>query len=90
MAQKLASALQVGETSVWTKPGKDSKVSQHFKTTSLQPLGTNQALGQAMSSAASKSIQLAAGVCVVVKAEVKFRDGRHVAASECFRSPVHL
>uniref|UniRef100_A0A674BRS6 Bardet-Biedl syndrome 4 n=1 Tax=Salmo trutta TaxID=8032 RepID=A0A674BRS6_SALTR len=55
MAQKLASALQVGETSVWTKPGKDSKVSQHSKTTSLQPLGTNQALGQAMSSAASKS-----------------------------------
>uniref|UniRef100_A0A8C8JJI3 Bardet-Biedl syndrome 4 n=1 Tax=Oncorhynchus tshawytscha TaxID=74940 RepID=A0A8C8JJI3_ONCTS len=63
MAQKLASALQVGETSVWTKPGKDSKVSQRSKTTSLQPLGTNQALGQAMSSAASKSIQLAAGVC---------------------------
>ncbi|KAM9568857.1 BBSome complex member BBS4-like isoform 4-T4 [Salvelinus alpinus] len=61
MAQKLASALQVGETSVWTKPGKDSKVGQRSKTTSLQPLGTNQALGQAMSSAASKSIQLAAG-----------------------------
>ncbi|KAL0967902.1 hypothetical protein UPYG_G00259430 [Umbra pygmaea] len=61
MAQKLSSALQVGETSVWTKPGKESKGNQHSKTTSLQPLGTNQALGQAMSSAASKNLQIAAG-----------------------------
>ncbi|KAJ7998323.1 hypothetical protein DPEC_G00221500 [Dallia pectoralis] len=62
MAQKLASHLQVGETSVWTKPGKESKGGQHSKTSSLQQLGTSQALGQAMSSAASKSIHLAAGL----------------------------
>lgn len=66
MAQKMGGALQVTDSLVWTKPDKDSK----SKTTSSvaskgpsAPLGTNQALGQAMSSAASynKNITLPAG-----------------------------
>ncbi|XP_007668436.1 Bardet-Biedl syndrome 4 protein isoform X2 [Ornithorhynchus anatinus] len=65
MAQKLGAALQVGETSLWTKPVKDPK-SRHRPTTaskpsaSQQPLGSNQALGRAMSSAAAygKTVQL--------------------------------
>ncbi|XP_040586169.1 Bardet-Biedl syndrome 4 protein isoform X2 [Mesocricetus auratus] len=58
MAQKLGAALQVGEALVWTKPVKDPK-SKHRtnsanKSAALQqPLGSNQALGQAMSSAAA-------------------------------------
>jgi hypothetical protein len=58
MAQKLGAALQVGEALVWTKPVKDPK-SKHrsasaSKPASLQqPLGSNEALGQAMSSAAA-------------------------------------
>lgn len=58
MAQKLGAALQVGEALVWTKPVKDPK-SKHrspsgSKAASVpQPLGSNQALGQAMSSAAA-------------------------------------
>ncbi|XP_036592174.1 Bardet-Biedl syndrome 4 protein isoform X4 [Trichosurus vulpecula] len=68
MAQKMGAALQVGEALVWTKPVKDLK-SKH-RTTSAnrssnlqQPLGSNQALGQAMSSAAGfgKTTQLPAG-----------------------------
>ncbi|XP_027703208.1 Bardet-Biedl syndrome 4 protein isoform X4 [Vombatus ursinus] len=68
MAQKMGAALQVGEALVWTKPVKDLK-SRH-RTTSAnkssnlqQPLGSNQALGQAMSSAAGfgKTTQLPAG-----------------------------
>lgn len=68
MAQKMATALQVGEGVVWTKPAKDSKSKKISGSTtkapsSQQPLGTNQALGQAMSSAASynKSMQLPTG-----------------------------
>ncbi|XP_041964726.1 Bardet-Biedl syndrome 4 protein isoform X1 [Alosa sapidissima] len=67
MAQKLGSALQSGENVLWTRPSKDGKASQqhttHRTTTTQQRLGTNQALGQAMSSAAgyNKSIQLTAG-----------------------------
>uniref|UniRef100_A0A8C7ZSA7 BBSome complex member BBS4 n=1 Tax=Oryzias sinensis TaxID=183150 RepID=A0A8C7ZSA7_9TELE len=66
MAQKLGAALQVGESLQWTKPGKDSKSKPHSATLAKSPsapLGTNQALGQAMSSAASynKNIQLPAG-----------------------------
>ncbi|KAI4874308.1 hypothetical protein NFI96_001222 [Prochilodus magdalenae] len=66
MAQKMGAALQAGENLFWSKPGKESKNSQRSSsskvTSSQQPLGTNQALGQAMSSAAgySKSMQLAA------------------------------
>ncbi|XP_038602328.1 Bardet-Biedl syndrome 4 protein isoform X2 [Tachyglossus aculeatus] len=68
MAQKLGAALQVGETLVWTKPGKDPK-SRHRPTAaskssaSQQPLGSNQALGRAMSSAAAygKAVQLSTG-----------------------------
>uniref|UniRef100_A0A673U2H5 BBSome complex member BBS4 n=1 Tax=Suricata suricatta TaxID=37032 RepID=A0A673U2H5_SURSU len=58
MAQKLGAALQVGEALVWTKPVKDTK-SKHRTTSASkaaslqQPLGSNQALGQAMSSAAA-------------------------------------
>ncbi|XP_043933670.1 Bardet-Biedl syndrome 4 protein isoform X3 [Protopterus annectens] len=70
MAQKLGAALQVGESLVWTKPAKDSKPKQRGPAPSKlsgiqqQPLGSNQALGQAMSSAAGygKSIPISAGV----------------------------
>uniref|UniRef100_A0A3Q2ZH78 Bardet-Biedl syndrome 4 n=1 Tax=Kryptolebias marmoratus TaxID=37003 RepID=A0A3Q2ZH78_KRYMA len=66
MAQKMGAALQVTESLVWTKPGKDSKSKPHSAAatkTPGAPLGTNQALGQAMSSAASynKNIQLPKG-----------------------------
>lgn len=66
MAQKMGAALQVTESLVWTKPGKDSKSkpnSAAVTKTPGAPLGTNQALGQAMSSAASynKNIQLPTG-----------------------------
>uniref|UniRef100_A0A671UJ63 BBSome complex member BBS4 n=1 Tax=Sparus aurata TaxID=8175 RepID=A0A671UJ63_SPAAU len=66
MAQKMGAALQVTETLVWTKPSKDSKSKPNSAAaakTPGAPLGTNQALGQAMSSAASynKNIQLPTG-----------------------------
>ncbi|KAB1257362.1 Bardet-Biedl syndrome 4 protein [Camelus dromedarius] len=58
VAQKLGAALQVGEALVWTKPVKDPKskhrtASTNKATSFQQPLGSNQALGQAMSSAAA-------------------------------------
>ncbi|XP_062998416.1 Bardet-Biedl syndrome 4 protein isoform X2 [Elgaria multicarinata webbii] len=56
VAQKLGAALQLGEVAVWTKPAKDSKSKPRgtasSKSSTAQPLGSNQALGQAMSSAA--------------------------------------
>lgn len=61
MAQKMGAALQVTEGLVWTKPGKDSKSKPNSGAASNAPgppLGTNQALGQAMSSAASYSKNL--------------------------------
>lgn len=66
MAQKMGAALQVTESVVWTKPGKDSKSKPGSAAATKAPgapLGTNQALGQAMSSAASynKNIHLATG-----------------------------
>ncbi|XP_023790058.1 Bardet-Biedl syndrome 4 protein isoform X1 [Cyanistes caeruleus] len=67
MAQKMGAALQVGESLVWTKPSKESKSKQKTavagKSSSQQPLGSNQALGQAMSSAAAygKTMQLPPG-----------------------------
>ncbi|MGH0117389.1 UNVERIFIED_CONTAM: hypothetical protein FKN15_034576 [Acipenser sinensis] len=68
MALKMGAALQVGENLVWTKPTKDSKSKQRSatsikSTSSQQPLGSNQALGQAMSSAVgySKNMQLSGG-----------------------------
>jgi len=71
MAQKIGSALQAGENLYWSKPGKDGKTSHRSSSSSSssktsssqQPLGTNQALGQAMSSAAgySKSMQISTG-----------------------------
>ncbi|XP_007906956.2 Bardet-Biedl syndrome 4 protein [Callorhinchus milii] len=70
MAQKIGAALQVGENLVWTKPAKDSKTKQRSASagkpsSTQQPLGSNQALGQAMSSAAgySKNIQLSTDRC---------------------------
>ncbi|XP_075875131.1 BBSome complex member BBS4 [Nelusetta ayraudi] len=67
MAQKMGAALQVTESLVWTKSGKDSKSKPNSAAatkTPGAPLGSNQALGQAMSSAASynKNIQLPTGV----------------------------
>nr|KAF6483256.1 Bardet-Biedl syndrome 4 [Rousettus aegyptiacus] len=58
MAQKLGAALHIGEALVWTKPVKDPKSKHRTTSTSKaasfqQPLGSNQALGQAMSSAAA-------------------------------------
>ncbi|XP_058521413.1 Bardet-Biedl syndrome 4 protein isoform X2 [Ochotona princeps] len=58
MAQKLGAALQVGEALVWTKPAKDPKSKPRGTSSSKpallqQPLGSSQALGQAMSSAAA-------------------------------------
>ena len=66
MAQKMGAALQVTESLVWTKPGKDSKSKPNSAASTRPPgtaLGTNQALGQAMSSAASynKNLQLQTG-----------------------------
>lgn len=66
MAQKMGAALQVTESLVWTKSGKDSKSKPNSAAatkTPGAPLGSNQALGQAMSSAASynKNIQLPTG-----------------------------
>uniref|UniRef100_A0A672JL41 BBSome complex member BBS4 n=1 Tax=Salarias fasciatus TaxID=181472 RepID=A0A672JL41_SALFA len=67
MAQKMGAALQVTDGLVWTKPGKDSKSKPQSAAAAKSPgaeLGTNQALGQAMSSAASynRNLQLPAGV----------------------------
>lgn len=67
MAQKMATALQVAETVYWSKAAKDGKIAQRSSSnkasSSQQPLGTNQTLGQAMSSAAgySKGIHNTAG-----------------------------
>ncbi|XP_029900969.1 BBSome complex member BBS4 [Myripristis murdjan] len=66
MAQKMGAALQVADSLVWTKPAKDSKTKPRSTATAKTPgapLGTNQALGQAMSSAASynRNIQLPTG-----------------------------
>ncbi|XP_053320997.1 Bardet-Biedl syndrome 4 protein [Spea bombifrons] len=58
MAQKLGAALQVGESLVWTKQTKDQKGKQRGTRgpgTEQTPLGSNQALGRAMSSAAGYS-----------------------------------
>ncbi|NWT04413.1 BBS4 protein, partial [Mionectes macconnelli] len=67
-AQKMGAVLQVGETLVWTKPSKESKSKQRAavsgkSSSSQQPLGSNQALGQAMSSAAGygKTMPLPSG-----------------------------
>ncbi|TRY95998.1 hypothetical protein DNTS_002159 [Danionella cerebrum] len=68
MAQKLGSVLQAGESFSWNKSGKEVKVSTRSSSSSKpsssqQLLGTNQALGQAMSSAAgfSKSMHTSTG-----------------------------
>nr|XP_056721849.1 Bardet-Biedl syndrome 4 protein [Euleptes europaea] len=65
IAQKLGAALQLGESSVWAKPTKDPKSKQRgasaSKAPGAQPLGSNQALGQAMSSAAGYGKTIPAG-----------------------------
>ncbi|NXN90980.1 BBS4 protein, partial [Rhinopomastus cyanomelas] len=68
VAQKMAAALQVGDSLVWTKPSKDFKSKQRATgsgkhPSAQQPLGSNQALGQAMSSAAGyeRAMQLPPG-----------------------------
>ncbi|XP_068597902.1 Bardet-Biedl syndrome 4 protein [Brachionichthys hirsutus] len=64
MAQKMGAALQVTDSLVWTKPGKESKSKANSAAATAAPgapLGTNKALGQAMSSAASYN-KLATGV----------------------------
>lgn len=80
MAQKMGGALQVADSLVWTKPDKDSKSKSNSSTVSGPgaALGTNQALGQAMSSAASynKNIQLPAG-----KQQERFQDGAASSAT---------
>ncbi|XP_016056974.1 PREDICTED: Bardet-Biedl syndrome 4 protein isoform X3 [Miniopterus natalensis] len=68
MAQKLGAALQVGEALVWTQPVKDPKSKHRTTSTSKaasfqQPLGSNQALGQAMSSAAAHRKLPSATMC---------------------------
>ncbi|OCT87095.1 Bardet-Biedl syndrome 4 protein homolog [Xenopus laevis] len=59
MAQKLGAALQVGESLVWTRQTKDSKGKPRGAGKGHEaeqaPLGSNQALGRAMSSAAGYS-----------------------------------
>ncbi|KAM4677604.1 BBSome complex member BBS4 [Discoglossus pictus] len=68
MAQKLGAALQVGESLVWTKQTKDQKSKQkgtgRGSGAEQTPLGSNQALGRAMSSAAgySKAATLSTGI----------------------------
>lgn len=76
MAQKMGAALQVTESVVWTKAAKDSRSRSSGAAAKAPgaPLGTNQALGQAMSSAASynKNIQLSAGTRVSVEPKLCF------------------
>ncbi|XP_051484352.1 Bardet-Biedl syndrome 4 protein isoform X2 [Apus apus] len=74
VAQKMGAALQVGESLVWTKPSKESKSKQRAApagkaSSTQQPLGSNQALGQAMSSAAGygKTLQLPPGAGAAAK-----------------------
>ncbi|NXJ78995.1 BBS4 protein, partial [Trogon melanurus] len=68
VAQKMGAALQVGESLVWTKSSEESRSKQRAtlagkSSSTQQPLGSNQALGQAMSSAAGygKTMQLTPG-----------------------------
>ncbi|NWU91423.1 BBS4 protein, partial [Upupa epops] len=68
VAQKMGAALQVGESLVWTKPSKEFKSKQRAtgsgkSSSAQQPLGSNQTLGQAMSSAAGygRAMQLPPG-----------------------------
>uniref|UniRef100_A0A8C9VSW8 BBSome complex member BBS4 n=1 Tax=Scleropages formosus TaxID=113540 RepID=A0A8C9VSW8_SCLFO len=76
IAQRMGTALQVGENLIWTRASKDGKTKQRATasskaTGSQQPLGSNQALGQAMSSAASysKAMQLSSGIAPSPPAE---------------------
>ncbi|NWI71796.1 BBS4 protein, partial [Todus mexicanus] len=73
VAQKMGAALQVGESLVWTKPSKESKSKQRAaasgkSSSTQQPLGSNQALGQAMSSAAGygKTMRLPPGTALLL------------------------
>lgn len=61
IAQRLGTSLQLGEVAIWAKPGKDSKPKSRGAAPSAQPLGSNQALGQAMSSAAGYAKTMSQG-----------------------------
>lgn len=79
----MGAALQVGESLVWTKPSKESKSKQRAalsgkSSSTQQPLGSNQALGQAMSSAAGygKTMQLPPGTSLLLLFKVELWEGR--------------
>lgn len=83
VAQKMGAALQVGESLVWTKPSKEPKSKQRAaasgkSSSTQQPLGSNQALGQAMSSAAGygKTMQLPPGTSLLLLLKAEPREGR--------------
>uniref|UniRef100_A0A3B4AJ71 Uncharacterized protein n=1 Tax=Periophthalmus magnuspinnatus TaxID=409849 RepID=A0A3B4AJ71_9GOBI len=89
MAQKMGAALQVTDTVVWSKPSKESKSKGGSSTaskTSGAALGTNQALGQAMSSAASynKSLHMQAGGWLLFGC---FYHEKHPSISHLFEQP---
>uniref|UniRef100_H0V4N5 BBSome complex member BBS4 n=1 Tax=Cavia porcellus TaxID=10141 RepID=H0V4N5_CAVPO len=97
MAQKLGAALQVAEAVVWTKPVTDPKAKHQTASASKpaslqQPLGSNQALGQAMSSAASYR-KLPAGTTQLTKPPSlplepePMEDASPTEASEQIREP---
>lgn len=79
----MGAALQVGESLVWTKPSKESKSKQRAaasgkSSSAPQPLGSNQALGQAMSSAAGygKTVPLPPGTSLLLLLKAEPREGR--------------
>lgn len=96
MAQKMGAALQVGESLVWTKPSKESKSKQKAavsgKSSSQQPLGSNQALGQAMSSAAGygKTMQLPPGTSPLLFFQVEMWEGSRGMSPPLGRVTAHV
>lgn len=96
MAQKMGAALQVGESLVWTKPSKESKFKQKAavsgKSSCQQLLGSNQALGQAMSSAAGygKTMQLPPGTASLLLFEVEIREERREISLPFGRITAHV
>lgn len=79
----MGAALQVGESLVWTKSSKESKSKQKAalsgkSSSTQQPLGSNQALGQAMSSAAGygKTMQLPSGTSLLLLLKVELWEGK--------------
>ena len=88
----MGAALQMGESLVWTKPSKESKSKQRAalsgkSSSTQQPLGSNQALGQAMSSAAGygKTMQLPPGTSLLLLIKVELWEGRREISLELQR-----